>query len=172
MKRLLWLLIIIAAVCSQAHAYEPNLKSALTSVKDSKVAFFGRVVAMKEVKRNGAEALAVLKVQQIRCIHAANCERGKIVRIDFVSQSHVERTMPVSFPLSFDVLFLIHRKGQQRHLIFNSRLGPNMDTAFVVEDSELDESFLNEKEVRLANIYLHQKRESVTWKQLDSIAHR
>lgn len=128
---------LIGAVQAQAWDYpQTRLADALSK---GRLAFRGRVEALRQVDRRDALTMVRADVRILECLYGA-CSAGTVAEVDYLAQSILEEVddcfgYPTSIPVAAEVLFVFYKAdGATGPLAFNACLRDSPGMAYVLND--------------------------------------
>ncbi len=144
--------VVIFAKCPIIFAYDPPIIGVKEALKSGSVAFIGRIVRIEESERDQTQIIGAARIQILHCYYGMDCNKRKVIKMRFVIKTIVERTIPVQYNVSDEVLIVLSKSVSSDSFFFNSNLGNNMDNAYIIGDT-FPENFYSFGKIRFINIY-------------------
>ena len=165
MSRLQILVIVLQYFyCSSVIAFEPPRESLNEAFSKGKTAFLARAIKTEQLERKKYSVIGSVTLELRHCFYGVKCEKGKIVSLKYHVQTTKESTLPVQFPLSTDLIFIMNQDLIEGGY-FDSEWPGGIDRVFICDNFPFD--FLNSTEkVRCENIYGGKKPSWVKWSEL------
>ena len=133
-------------------AYDPPFISVKEALENGQVAFAGRIIRIDEAQREAAQIIGEAHIQVHNCYYGLDCEAVEIVKMRYIIDTVAERSFPVQFNVSDEVLIVLKKPSSSAGYFFNSDLESGLDVAFIIVDT-FPENIKKGSKIRLINIY-------------------
>lgn len=150
----LLILMLMLAQGPVLFAFEPPLISVKKAIENGNVAFSGRIIKIEELERQKTRIIGVAHIQINDCYYGMDCDNRKFAKMHFVIRTVVERSLPVQFNVSDEILIVLSKPVQSSTFFFNSDWNSGFDHAFIIGD-RFPEGYHRNDKVRYINIYRH-----------------
>jgi hypothetical protein len=156
-----------------SYAYEPPRECLKEALGKGNLSFIGKVIREQEIRSDVDEASVEMIVEVRECLYGLACQKGKRLRIEYLSQAFVEGVFPVHFRISTEYVFVFRNQNASKDLLhFDSALKDGTDWAF--QGETLPRSPLEDdgELVPFRNVYTGKPCENVKIKELVSWSRR